>query len=495
MSLFDTNLDYTKLIQFSNGTLKLASFVQIRNALIDVFKNIYGNDIDVSAASADGQYINAIALLINNIFQTLKQGNDSLDPAVATGGYLDVLCSYNNIQRIQPTNSSAQLYIYNNTNNDITPEEVPELLFIDKNNTLWKWVNPGNFGFKAKEITPIKDVLCDELGDVLAPGANTFIDSEGNESEDPEDQDWNNPDLYQQNSNYGTIYQCVDNNGLIVWQYSDAIPGEIEETDEALRSRRYQTLGNNSVTVLEGIKGNLLNLDAVKDVYIFNNLVAADGASGGTVLSGETYEPIADGASLYGRSIYVAVRYKEGIDIDSQRENVGRIIYNKLTPGILTNPFSADPSDPRNQSLDIVRTSNGFTDHIYWKRCISINPEIKLTFYLNPAIFDGTETTTAHSATSDLEINIRNKLQEYLNNVKINEYLTIPNLLTILQQADIKKGGMNTFFTKDGYFYDDSSILKVPANLNYFKYDDADYEFSYDLVNNIGTLVISGDTL
>jgi len=492
MAIFDNNLDYTKLIQFTDGSLQLASFVQIRNALIERFKNIYGNDIDVSPASADGQYINSISLLINNIFQTIKRGYDSLDPAIATGQYLDTLCSYNNITRIMPTASKAQLYIYNSTGSDI---EIDKLTFIDKSNILWVWDNGGvNFKFKSKTYQLI-EVTCNELGSISAPGTSAFYyfgqDGLLVETDDPSKQDWDDSRLYGNSLINGTIYQTVEQLGLWVWQYKDADVGEDEETDEALRSRRYMMLGNTSVTVLEGLKGNLLNITGIKDCYIFNNA----SSSPVTLTDPNGYTPIADTTTVDEHSIYVAIRYKEGVKIDPQV--IAKIIYNKLTPGILTN----ETTDPLGESLqyDIPRTSE-IVDTIYWKKCGTISPEISIDLYCKKEIYDyptdsaNNVVTSIHPATSAIELEIIKNLQKYISDIKIDDYLTISNLMTNIQQSDIQKNGMSTYFTQSGYI-DTVGTYKYPANLSYFKYNDLDFLFEYDNLDfSSCTLSVGGTT-
>lgn len=583
MAIFDTDLDYTKLIQFTEGTLQLASFVQIRNALIQRMKDIYGNDIDVSPASADGQYINSIALLVNNIMQTLKKGNESLDPSVATGRYLDTLCSFNNITRIRPSASTAELYVYYKANAMVPPLKVNKLTFIDRNNTLWLWDN-GGFDIEILPNTPylLTDLECEELGPISAPGNNAFYKYDEDtgefvEVDTPEEQSWDNPDLYSSENNNSTIYQCVST-GLYVWQYKDAIVGDQEETDEALRSRRYQMLGNNSVTVLEGLKSNLLNLSAITDAYIFNNTSSVDYD---VVLDSPTFEPIADGTPLKAHSIYVALRYADGVSIE-ERE-IGKLIYDKLTPGISTSVSDGDsdtvfdvlqtaPGDwdslkeavykeySQNQSsswppaapvyklavrrelrpgggtrtihlrltlveeepddwstdyedyyvltsvsssadweqnkycrassmrsLEIVRTSQ-FSDFVYWKKCGSIHPPIYLTFQTNPSLYDyPADLSSLNEDHTDIEKNIIKELQKTISSAKISEYLSISGLLTTLQQADLKKNGMSTFFAMSGYFDNDNGMTLYPANLSYFKYDEADYHFSYATSNGLPT--------
>lgn len=487
MAVFDTDLDYTKLIQFTNGSLQLASFVQIRNALIKRFKDIYGNDIDVSPATADGQYINSIALLINNVFQTIKQGYDSLDPAVATGQYLDTLCSYNNINRIKATASKAQLYIYNSTNSPIT---VNKLIFIDKNNTQWIWDNGGvDKSFAPGEYELIGDVECQELGAISAPGTDSFYYFDDNgllvKTNNPSEQAWGDPRLYGNALINGTIYQTVDYSGLWVWQYQDADVGEIDETDEELRSRRYMMLGNASVTVLEGLKGNLLNVTGVKDVVIINNPTGSD------ITLNTLYEPSGDGSLVNAHSIYVVVRYKEGVKIDPSL--IGRIIYNKLTPGIITSR-TRNTGGSEDGNYTIMRSSN-LSNIIYWKICSSISPAIVLSIYCKKDIYDyplnnGIINNSTHLPTSEVEKSIVKKLINYINNYKIDDYLAIGDLLTSVQQGDIQKNGMSTFFTQSGNIAGDP---KYPANLSYFKYTNDDFVFSYSGTDNeTGSISIGG---
>lgn len=486
MPIFDTNVDYTQLIQFTEGSLKLASFVQIRNALIARMQEIYGNDIDVSPASADGQYINSLALIYHNVLQTIQKGFDSLDPAIASGGYLDTICSFNNIQRINKSPSTCQLYIYNSTG---TTKRVNYLTFIDKNNKLWIWDNGG----KIIEIPPkdepgnpylILDVKCEELGEISAPGANAFYHYEGDsliksDLDEPSTQDWNDSRLYVNSNINGTIYQCIEENGLWVWQYKDADVGTNEETDEALRSRRYQMMGNTSVSVLEGLKGNLLNIDGIKDVFIFNNI-----SNSSVTLSPGSYAPIGDGNTILPKSVYIVLRYKKGISIDN--EVIGKIIYNKMTPGILTN--SMDNPTLRNGiqgELEIVRTSS-ISDMVYWKICKPINPTVEIDFLTNKKIYDypvdesNKVIADWHFATSETEKRIVKNIQKLVDNSPINVYLSTSEILSSMQKADIQKDGVPTYYAQNGIF-EVTAEYEWAANLSYFEYQDQQYLFRYDV--------------
>ena len=61
------DVDIQNFIKFTSSGVEVASFVQIRDALINKYKDVYGNDIDLSTGTADGVFINNMALMINNI--------------------------------------------------------------------------------------------------------------------------------------------------------------------------------------------------------------------------------------------------------------------------------------------------------------------------------------------------------------------------------------------------------------------------------------------
>lgn len=511
MAMFDSNIDYTKFIQFNGGTLRVATFVEIRDALVRRYKEIYGNDIDISTASADGQYINEIALIINNIVNTFAYAYDQLDPSVATGKYLDILCSYNNIQRINQSASIAELYVFNSSPAG-SPDLIPEfLLFSDRSGQTWKWTNgkktDGTFTttFPAQKATLIKDVQCEYLGAIQAQGSQ-FIDSDGNPTDDIDENDWNRECP-------GWIYQLVDASPLKIWQYQNAVIGNEEETDDSLRSRRYQLLGNQSVSVLEGLHGSLLNISGIKDVFIINNPNSADM---------ELKAPTNDGTNVLGHSIYIALRYKKGVNLD--KSMLGKLIYNKLTPGVGTTPFgyddgSFDPDADGFESYVIQRTSQ-ISYTIYWKQCQAIKPKIVITLNCNsnydfPTIYclvtgsnyyrwSGSSWVDTGSsiqptngtflppvtnvnllpstvgATTEVEKNIVKNLQNYIDEIAIDSYMQATALLNVIQQSDRQKEGVSTFFVKSGTIGTTQATQQnYPANLSYFSYDNSDYKFAY----------------
>ncbi|MCI6330185.1 MAG: hypothetical protein MR775_05115 [Erysipelotrichaceae bacterium] len=325
MAIFEQNVDISSFIKITQGGIQVASFADIRDTLIKQMKRIYGNDIDVNSANADGQWINSIALIINNMCQVIQYSYDMLDPASATGSFLDILCSYNNISRINETASTAQLYVKNISG--VAQTNVKFISFIDKAGKEWLWKNPGINQADGSVISPnnviswdaegdgaiqlLTDVECQELGANIAIGNGTDISKV----------DWNS--LNEDNS--GFINQTVEYGKWKVYQQTDAVVGNVRETDESLRSRRIQSMGNQATTVLSGLEGAILNIEGIKDVWAYDNKSTTD-------------EIMDDGTVVPQHCTYICVRYDENAHID--KSILGSLIYNKMTPGIPTIPYA-----------------------------------------------------------------------------------------------------------------------------------------------------------
>lgn len=479
--MFEANVDYTKLIDLEGGTLKVASYIEIRDSLIKMFQEIYGTDIDIDSACADGQFINAISLIFNNILQTFQYAFDNFDPATAQGKYLDILSSYNNIQRQEETKSTVQLYI-RNSGNDLTPDF---LTFVDRNGNSWTWYNSAQITFESGNTYLITDVVCDTKGSIIALGT-PFLDDQGDPTNDLQYAD------FSQTSN-ADINRFIDNSypNLSFWQRDDAVVGQEAESDESLRNRRNLLLGNSSVSVLEGLKGALLNTDGIEDCYIYNNVTNS------TVLLDDahsSYKPINDGTGVLPHSIYVSLRIKENLTIPES--TIGQLIYKKLTPGIQT---SESGETSQSKQWQVPNTVGNL--YINWKQCQSITPYIKIEFLLTENFDLPNNPTTEHEASTEIEKMMVDNLQKYLNKVKINEYIQSAKLMTAVQTSDRPKNGLPTFFVSTAQVADSNTIWdnNYPMRLKYLKYtneiNNSDFKFIYNLINNKGTIIIAWENI
>ena len=96
MALVDKNIDWRSFITLSKNGLSVASYTQVREAFQELFKSIYGNDIDLSSGSADGTYVDDISLIVNNILQNSKNFYNNLNIDTASGKFLENLCALSN---------------------------------------------------------------------------------------------------------------------------------------------------------------------------------------------------------------------------------------------------------------------------------------------------------------------------------------------------------------------------------------------------------------
>lgn len=442
----DKQYNYTNLGEITSSGFTAAQFPNIRDAIIKRMMEIYGNDIDVSDVGADGQYINMEANIINNMYRLLENLYNNLNPSIATGKFLDVLCSYSNINRINASYSVAQVFVKNVTSINQTPNYIK---CIDRANNTWTWINPIDLNnnptitIKPNEVVSL-EFICDTIGPISAQGTGS------------EELTWTST------INNGWIYQTVDYGTFLVYQSKDAIIGNKTETDPELRNRRFNVIGSNSTTVQSGLESALYNFDGIKDVYIINNNTGNDQSSG-------------DGVTISNHNIYIALRYKEGITIDDSQ--LATIIYNKLTPGVNTQ-IVTNASDGIAHSYSINLLSN-LNTNIYWKECTPVAPTIIINFSVTDDFVKG-ESATKYSI---YEQSIIDNLKNYLDNVKINQRLQMANIQSTMINADLKKNGNSTYYITGGTI---NNTTSVKSNNTYYKYTN----FTFTYSDNVGTLTI-----
>lgn len=385
--LQDNDVDLSKLVRVTSAGIQTASFVQIRAALIAKYQEVYGTDIDLSTGTADGVFVNDLALIINNMLQGIQILASNLDVNTASGVYLDNLCALSNVTRKEATYSSTSLEV---TNSGTSSVEYSELTFVDQSGIEWTWSADAGSSLtwaagETKELT----VKCSESGKVKAPA--------------------------------GWINQTLEVTYLTVEQPNDASVGSTEETDASLRARRAQSSGAAGVTVLESLQGALLNLAGVDDVKIYNN-------NSGSSISSQ------DGTTVDAHSIYVIIKKQAGVTIEDS--TIGSIIHEKLTPGI----HSCDSSGTQGTAKSYQYISSVYgvtidesTQYVYWKEATPINPTITIVIDTQ-SYFTESEFDTMGQA-----------IISYMNDLHIGETTTSTNLLIEAVSADPKYKGKATY--------------------------------------------------
>lgn len=388
------DVDIKEFLSLTNAGLKVADFVQVKAAIIKRYKEAYGTDIDLSTASADGIFINDLALIINNILKTISTMYANLDVNSASGVYLDLLCRLSNVKRKLASNSYASLEVKNlNLSGSITLPA--KMSFFDKSGTQWTGDN-SEIELEAGQSETI-NVICDEIGAVQAPA--------------------------------GYISQAIDAGlNISVTQSQAAVVGGADETDADLRERRAQSNGAQGVTVLESLYGALRQNSSIEDVRIYNN--ASD------------VELIAqDGTVIPAHDIYVILRKKQ--DVTLNVANIGSLIYEKLTPGISTTPFDEESLNEAFINGLAVEYSyipviigaqvELFQQPVYWKEAVSIAPEISVT--IRPEPYFNADLTSSDGDLSNTNNTFRviaDSLMSYLNNLSLG---SIPSSFDIQLQT------------------------------------------------------------
>lgn len=454
MATANNQYDIEQLAKVDSNGFQAALFPQIKDAYVKKMQEIYGYDIDVSSASADGQFVMAESLVLNNIYRTLESLSDNLSPASATGKYLDILASLSGAFRQGATYSTATVYIANNSTVPLTPSY---LLLNDKNGNRWQWINPIESTNTYKVTFPPKngnnynvtaiEVTCTELGPIAASSTGQYNMSK------PADRNtvFNLP----AKDRGCDIFETINASSLSVYQQSDATIGFAEETDASLRARRLRSFGQSGRTVLDSVASNLLNVPGVIDSWVYSNNTNTDSAA------------LADGAVVPPHSVYAVIATQPDINVPSV--NIGTAIYNTITPGIAT----TDPGNAiqgGNINSEAFNITDRLTNTIYWKKALLTDPVLTIEFTLKNDLVGKMLSDNQKTA-------ITNTIKEFFNNINIGEDVSMPLLTQLIESVDFRtaKYGLPTYEVKSIFVKglgdttdQKNNILKNPLTRFYY---------------------------
>lgn len=413
--------DVTNLAQVTEGGISCATFPEIKDALARKMQEIYGYDIDLSTASADGQYVMMEALVLNNIYRTLESLVNNLSLANASGKYLDILSSLSGVFRRQATYSTAKVYVDTTALGDSTVKP-DSLEFLDRNGNYWFWLNPlgidGSKTITFKGSTVDGEVVitaltltCEDLGPINAIGGDLL--STGLSLKSIFTKQDNNQYYYKK----GDINSCISNSSFKVYQDENAIIGQSVESDAELRSRRLKSLGQSGSTVLENMQARLMSVAGVIDAIVYSNNTR-------------------DVMTIYNvdvqpNTVFPVVCVRNGITgIDNF---IGEVIYNTITPGIGT-------IGGKTYTVDI---STGVSNTVQWKQTTSVNPSFTIT--LIP-----TDQNDVTSVSDEQCYAIVSTLKSYFNSLRMDSTIYGSVLAQMIMGADFRSGvyGNQTYSVK-----------------------------------------------
>lgn len=219
--------------EFTRTGITVQTFDEIFQGLIDEYKAIYGDDIDVSQNTPDGQKIAIEAKLISDLQAFGAQLYNQIDPDFSIGEIQKKILKLTGITPNPATRSSVDVTI--TTDRSLTLESGYTVADDQDQN----WVTTREYSLVSGSNTVTLEA--ENFGKVEAP-AGTITEPV-------------------------TIVIGVES----VTNPSAATPGVDEETEEEVRVRRNKSLENPSLSTVGSLFASLANLDAVTNLRIYEN--------------------------------------------------------------------------------------------------------------------------------------------------------------------------------------------------------------------------------
>lgn len=271
------------------------------------FKTVFGDNLNTSPESPDGQIIGLISGSLSDLWEIAQGSYNSFNPSAATGDALTNLVQLNGITR-KPARSSTVSLILTGTDGTLIPKgsivstsDSNEKFTTDEDVTLLSGGNVSASSVVKGQITALAGTLT-------------------------------------QIENPITGWDSVTNS-------LDAVVGSLEETDIELRARRKNSLALDAQSTIDAIFSDLSNVDFVTQVTVLGNDTNSVDANG---LPPHSFQAIVVGGSDsdIGNSIWL-------------NKPAGILSFGTETVAILDSQgISHDISFSRPTTIDIYVTVN-----------------------------------------------------------------------------------------------------------------------------------------
>lgn len=225
MSYFTPYIDETGL--------HIPTYTDIRDALVDDAKNIFGQDIYIREDSQDYQWVSAVAAYIYDTFQVAQIVYNGRSPSTSIGATLDSIVKLNGIVRKPAQNSTCEVVL-----SGVAGAPIKNGLVQDINGNLWDLPSDvvlNASGTKTVIATcQVSGAIAADIGDISTIATPTY--------------GWNS----------------VINNVA-------ATVGTNTETDSELRIRQAKSVNKASVSNVSAIKNALSLIDGVTKIAVYEN--------------------------------------------------------------------------------------------------------------------------------------------------------------------------------------------------------------------------------
>ena len=212
--------------------LHIPTYIDIRDDLIEQFKQIYGQDIYLDNDSQDYQMISVFALKTYDTMQLLQIVYNNRSPKTAVGTALDSIVKLNGIARKKASYSTCILTLTGDIGTTIAAGKCED----EQGN---KWILPLNIRFEENTIKV--SAQCETLGAIEAP-INTI-----------------------------TKINTPQKGWLSVTNKVIAVIGAPIETDEQLRQRQSISVAFPSQNMLDSTIAGIANITGVTRYKVYDN--------------------------------------------------------------------------------------------------------------------------------------------------------------------------------------------------------------------------------
>lgn len=281
------------------------SLEEIRQDLITKFKGVYGQDINIEQNSPDGQWINILAQEKKDILDLFTQFYNNLDPDRAIGISQQILYKLNGL--------IIKAYTYSYTYVNVTINESTSLQGLDTNIE-----SADGTGYTVRDTNGNRWILAASME--LEPGVHSL--------------NFRAADLGSITALPNTINvmeTVVRGVSSVNNPAGNYITGSTGETSAQFRLRRNQAMAVPSQGFDESTESQMLNLTNVTQCKVYDNRT----------------DSVVNGIPAHG--IWVVVQ-------GGQPEDIGRVIYNNLPPGI---PMKGE------QSVWVQKTNGDVVEVLY----------------------------------------------------------------------------------------------------------------------------------
>jgi hypothetical protein len=281
------------------------SLEEIRQDLITKFKGVYGQDINIEQNSPDGQWINILAQEKKDILDLFTQFYNNLDPDRAIGIPQQILYKLNGL--------IIKAYTYSYTYVNVTINESTSLQGLDTNIE-----SADGTGYTVRDTNGNRWILA--ASTELEPGVHSL--------------NFRAADLGSITALPNTINvmkTVVRGVSSVNNPAGNYITGSTGETSAQFRLRRNQAMAVPSQGFDESTESQMLNLTNVTQCKVYDNRT----------------DSVVNGIPAHG--IWVIVQ-------GGKPEDIGRVIYNNLPPGI---PMKGE------QSVWVQKTNGDVVEVLY----------------------------------------------------------------------------------------------------------------------------------